>query len=122
MRLIDDFFFIEAEQSAGEEHICRIRLNPAHTIYAVHFPGNPITPGVCIVQMATEIIERKTGGRLILSAANNIKFVKPITPQDTPVFVFSKPSCDGRQLRVMVKVTDGSEDIFAKLSLRYDKQ
>ena len=34
-----------------------IKLIPSCVIYQAHFPGEPITPGVCIVQMAKELIE-----------------------------------------------------------------
>ncbi len=33
----------------------QIELNPEHYIYKAHFPGNPITPGVCIIKMITEV-------------------------------------------------------------------
>ena len=35
-----------------------IRLLPDNVIYKAHFPEKPITPGVCIVQMAVELFAR----------------------------------------------------------------
>ena len=45
MRLINKMFSIVSE---GET--VRIQLHPEHVIYQAHFPGSPITPGVCIIQ------------------------------------------------------------------------
>ena len=41
-------------EDKGQE--VKIRLNPDHEIYRAHFPGNPITPGVCIVQIISEVL------------------------------------------------------------------
>ena len=63
-----------------------VRLLPDSAVYAGHFPGYPITPGVCLVQIALELIEEMAGqaghddkkGRLV--AAKNIKFTSPVFP------------------------------------------
>lgn len=34
----------------------RLRLNPEHFIYQAHFPGEPVTPGVCILQIGKELL------------------------------------------------------------------
>ena len=56
-----------------------VRLNGGHEIYKAHFPGNPITPGVCIVQMIGELLSDRCGRRLSLSKIVNLKFVAPIS-------------------------------------------
>lgn len=50
-------------------------------IYKAHFPGFPVTPGVCIVGMAVELASALTGKKLALSEAKDIKFVTPIFPK-----------------------------------------
>ena len=61
-----------------------VRLNASHTIYQAHFPGNPITPGVCIVQMISELLQNRLGRQLQLSRIANLKFVSVISPVTTP--------------------------------------
>ena len=66
-----------------------VRLLPESAVYAGHFPGYPITPGVCLVQIALELIaemagqaghdEKNDGG---LVAAKNIKFTSPVIPAE----------------------------------------
>ena len=61
----------------------RVRLLPQSPIFAAHFPGFPVTPGVTLVQIALELM-----GRRLLSA-RNIKFIVPIFPSpEGPVLCF----------------------------------
>jgi 3-hydroxyacyl-[acyl-carrier-protein] dehydratase len=50
-----------------------IRLNPAHEIFKGHFPGNPLLPGVCVVQILKEILMNQLDKKLILNYASSIK-------------------------------------------------
>ena len=34
-----------------EKYRFSLELNPEHPVYEGHFPGNPVVPGVCQVQM-----------------------------------------------------------------------
>ena len=118
MKLINDFFHIVSTQSDDGVFRCRVRLNANHPYYQVHFPGNPVTPGVCLVQMATEILEEKYDRKFLLSSAGSIKFKKTVGPHDEPTFVFTKIVFEDELLRVNVSVE--SEDVqYAKMSLRY---
>ena len=72
-----------------------VRLLPESLVYQGHFPGYPITPGVCLVEIALELIaemagqaghdERKVGHderEVRLVGAKNIKFTSPIIPTE----------------------------------------
>ena len=128
MKLINDFYHIVSTESTDGNYVCKVRLNAAHNFYRVHFPGNPVTPGVCLVQMATEILEQKYNRRFLLSKAVNIKFKNLVGPQDEPRFVFSKldfidgsttdnasERCGG-SLKVLVSIEDEHKQ-FVKMSL-----
>ena len=66
-----------------------LRLIPAHPVYDGHFPGNPVVPGVCQIQMIREIMEEWTGLSLKLTTADTIKFTSLINPLNTPIISFS---------------------------------
>lgn len=83
MKLIDNLFSIASCESSDSSIACEITLDSTHFIYAAHFPGNPITPGVCIVQIAQEILEQHIGSSLTLKVLNNIKFMQVLSPTDT---------------------------------------
>ena len=92
---------------------CGIHLDPGHVIYKAHFPGFPVTPGVCIVGMAVELASALSGRKLSLSEAKDIKFVMPITPKGETVVDFDL-SLDGDILKASVKV---GEEPCAKMTV-----
>ena len=56
-------------------------------IYKAHFPGEPITPGVCILQIGAELLSEAAGERLELSVVKNVKFLSILRPDGKPVKV-----------------------------------
>lgn len=121
MILAEDFFDILYSTKNDDTIRCRVRLNAEHPIYKVHFPDNPITPGVCLIQMVTELLERHIGRSLAFHTAVNIKFRQPIYPKHEPTFVFTNMVVNDGQFSVRVSIEDG-ETQFAKMSLIYHIQ
>ena len=80
MILKDDFFTIENQNNDGDNAEFCIKLNQEHYIYKAHFPNNPITPGVCIVQMVKEVYSHIIRKKLFLNKIKNLKFNYPIIP------------------------------------------
>jgi 3-hydroxyacyl-[acyl-carrier-protein] dehydratase len=62
-----------------------IKLNPEHPIYSGHFPGNPVVPGVCQVQMIKELTSSILRKDLVIHKSDNIKFLSMIVPSITPL-------------------------------------
>jgi len=55
-------------------------LNPAHPIFKGHFPGMPVLPGVCMMQMAKELLDLHLKKQTRLVKASDLKFLSIITP------------------------------------------
>lgn len=84
MQLLNNLFRITySERLDASAARCSIELCPDSPIYRAHFPGMPVTPGVCIVQMAVELLAHATGHRLQLQAIKNAKFIAVMSPNDT---------------------------------------
>jgi 3-hydroxyacyl-[acyl-carrier-protein] dehydratase len=66
-----------------------IKLNGAHPVFQGHFPGNPILPGICTVEIARELLEKAMNKKLILRSAGNIKYLGFISPSATPEVQFN---------------------------------
>ncbi len=96
-----------------------IRLNPDHVIYKAHFPGHPVTPGVCIIKIINEVLEVKMGCRLTLTEVKNLKFVVPIEPlkQDRVTLTFQ--SVDGYHAKGIIA---SGTTVYTKFSLIFDKE
>ena len=118
MKLLDSLYSIIDEVVTDTEHCYTIELNAQHFIYAAHFPGEPITPGVCIMQIAQELLGQHTGKNLAIECVKNVKFLRIITPTESPVVCYSlqKISQEGESVKAQVSVSS-EEGIFAKLSL-----
>ena len=82
--LIEGLYTIEALNNTETEIIARIKLNANHEIFEGHFPGNPIMPGVCMMQIIKEITEKVLDKNLFLQTSTNIKFMAKINPNVNP--------------------------------------
>lgn len=97
----------------------QLRLNPSCFIYQAHFPGEPITPGVCIVQMGVELVEEVLQRKLSVVKAKNVKFLSVLTPQENQLvnYTINKMiEADNGEVKMQMMVTVG-EEAKAKLSL-----
>jgi 3-hydroxyacyl-[acyl-carrier-protein] dehydratase len=65
-----------------------VRLNAGHPVFEGHFPGNPILPGVCTVQIVKELLEMAFKKELMLEKAGNIKYLGFVSPVSTPEVLF----------------------------------
>ncbi|MCR5152085.1 MAG: 3-hydroxyacyl-ACP dehydratase [Prevotella sp.] len=120
MILTNDLFYIIKKQETDNEMLYNIKLNGNHVIYTAHFPGNPITPGVCLMQMVTELLESHSKKHLILDTVVNIKFRKAITPDMEPSVTIIKTAEEDKTLKVRVSI-DVEGEQYAKMSLLYNK-
>jgi len=81
MKWLNKMFILEADPSL-EAGSYRLRLNGDHPVYAAHFPGHPITPGVCIVGLAAELAALQAARPLRLKGVENLKFLRPLDPRE----------------------------------------
>lgn len=88
MMLRDDFYFVTETGKNSSSAVYHIRLNPSHAIFKAHFPGEPVTPGVCLIQMGRELAEDFIGRLLRLKFLKNVKFLSVLSPADTLEFCF----------------------------------
>lgn len=118
MRLTDDFFIFEAFCETENGFEADLRTNPEHFIYKAHFPGNPITPGVCIIKTAGELLEQKLDRKLFLKTVKNVKFLSVIIPEEKKKikYSFSNIIEDENGCKVQVVVSDDAI-VYAKISL-----
>lgn len=111
--------------SNPEERSFNLELVPDYVIYLAHFPEQPITPGVCIIQIASELLNELLKCDLELMAVLNAKFLAVINPLETSniTYYFKKVVFDEVTETVKVSVVVcNSDTIFTKLSLVYKKQ
>ena len=118
MRLTEGFFIIESTNDSDNGFEAVLRTNPEHPIYKAHFPGSPITPGVCVIQAAGELLENKLGYKLYLQSIKNVKFLMVIIPEEGKKirYSFSNIVEDENGVKAQVVVSDDAM-VYAKISL-----
>ncbi|EOG6904274.1 3-hydroxyacyl-ACP dehydratase [Flavobacterium psychrophilum] len=83
--LLKDFYkVISLEKNDSQKYLAIILVNEKHEVFKGHFPGNPIMPGVCMMQIIKEITEQITARLLIMQSLTNVKFMALINPEVTP--------------------------------------
>lgn len=109
MILKNSLYTIESQQSVQGIVSYDIRLQSDHTIYKAHFPGEPITPGVCVIQMAKELLEDHLQRPLAIKAVKNVKFLAVVSPLEHPQvrYVFRQIQAAPDAVTAQVDVTDG---------------
>lgn len=82
MNLLNDFFRIGNIRSAEGKVIVPVELNRGHEIFKGHFPGNPVVPGVCMVQMLKEILREIHHLDFSMREASQLKFLAILNPEE----------------------------------------
>ncbi len=85
---------LDANQD-GSGFTAEIDLDAGHPLFEGHFPGNPILPGVCTVQIIKEVLEQSIHRTLRMSKAGNIKYLGFVNPVTMPVLTFQLQTKSG---------------------------
>jgi 3-hydroxymyristoyl/3-hydroxydecanoyl-(acyl carrier protein) dehydratase len=59
-----------------------LALGPDFPGFQGHFPGNPILPGVCLIEAAVQLISSGAKRNLFLAELERVKFFSPVKPGD----------------------------------------
>ncbi|MGI9552102.1 MAG: 3-hydroxyacyl-ACP dehydratase [Aurantibacter sp.] len=110
--LIEGLYKVNSFESNEVEVVATVSLNKDHEIFEGHFPGNPVMPGVCMIQMVKELTERATEKSLFLSNCSNIKFMAIIDPEKNQLLTL-KINYKEEDGTIKVKNTTSFEDTLA---------
>lgn len=120
MQLKDSLYTIRKANTASPQPHFDLQLHADHTIYRAHFPQQPVTPGVCLIQIATELLGQLLGQPLQVMKVKQAKYLAIVSPIETPqiTYVINKVSPDETDgtIRTQVTVTDGRRD-YTQLSM-----
>ncbi|HET8737304.1 MAG TPA: 3-hydroxyacyl-ACP dehydratase [Pricia sp.] len=83
--LIKELYSIQSFNGSDGSVEASIKLNKDHDVFKGHFPGNPIMPGVCMIQLVKELTEKAVGRDLFLSVVSHVKFMAIINPEKNEV-------------------------------------
>jgi 3-hydroxyacyl-[acyl-carrier-protein] dehydratase len=78
--LLNDFYTLSNHEATPGVVKATLTLRRDHKIFDGHFPGLPIVPGVCMMQIVRELMEVTTKKTLRIAEADNMKFLSVINP------------------------------------------
>lgn len=86
------FLFVKemVECEPGQSAECLTTFEPHDPMFAGHFPGNPLVPGVILTEAlaqtagiaAASASPGESGPRFLLSAIRQMKFFRPVRPRE----------------------------------------
>ena len=100
---------LKSDIEAGFIHL--VCFDSSDPVFAGHFPGHPIVPGACIVQIAEELISQQVGKNIRFNSIKNLKFRQPITPEMQVVFIIN-----GSKIEIRDKSLN---DLYAQFTATY---
>jgi 3-hydroxyacyl-[acyl-carrier-protein] dehydratase len=121
--LLKDFYIINSlENIDAQRYVANIRLNKDHEVFSGHFPGNPVTPGVCMMQIIKELTQEVVNSPLTMKSASNIKFMALINPEVNPELKLELDITLADDNTIKVKNTSYFDDtVVLKLSCIYSR-
>jgi 3-hydroxyacyl-[acyl-carrier-protein] dehydratase len=107
-------------QNEQGDIVATFSFSPDSGIFAGHFPGNPIVPGICQLEAVKYMLERTLGCKCRLLQADNIKFFQPVFPDQEFTLVVSCTK-NGDNMLVRCKGTTGGNDVKSTdIKARYE--
>lgn len=121
--LLQDFYSVDKIDTISEgKYMASITLNKNHAIFKGHFPGNPVTPGVCMMQIIKELTESILNVSLTMVSTSNVKFMALINPEVNAKLTLDLEIYENEAAEIKVKnTTTFDETVALKLSNIYKK-
>jgi 3-hydroxyacyl-[acyl-carrier-protein] dehydratase len=112
--LLKDFYkVLSLDKTDAQKYRAIILVNEKHAVFKGHFPGNPVMPGVCMMQIIKELTEQITNRSLIMQNLSNVKFMALINPEITPELKLELDIAEAEDQTIKVKNTTYFNDTVA---------
>ncbi|MEO3922640.1 FabA/FabZ family ACP-dehydratase [Micromonosporaceae bacterium B7E4] len=114
--LSDQVELVEADETSA---VSTAKVDPGDPVFAGHFPGFPVLPGVYLVELVGQTVRAALGERYRpeLAAMDRCRFLSPVAPGDE-LRIEVALSWSGPELRCSAKINTGGGPA-AELRLRY---
>ena len=86
--LLNNLYTIQSLSETEKTIRASVMLRAEHAIFKGHFPGQPILPGVCMLEMISEITGSHLQQSLRIKSAPLIKFLNMIDPRKDSLIQF----------------------------------
>lgn len=81
-------YTIRSMEGTGEILSVSIVIKRDHPVFNGHFPGNPVLPGVCTLQIVGELLSKHLNRKCMLVKGENIKFMSLVIPAENTILIY----------------------------------
>lgn len=107
--LKDDLYQILNLEHADNIVTSGLSLNLTHPIFTGHYPGQPVLPGACMLEIVKEVLSAALEKPVSLHKATQVKFLKMIDPREHAVLsLVIKLTKDETGLKAIATLSAGS--------------
>ena len=114
------------QKISGENNIVEaiIELDEHHDIFKGHFPGQPVLPGVCMLQITKEILEIFFQYKLQLSKADDIRFLAMVDPTQNKELKFEiqHDVSEEQSINVYARIIKKDDAVCCKIKSVFKRQ
>ena len=113
MELKGNFYNINGiERAEDGNYTVNVVLSPEHQIYAGHFPGKPVVPGVCTLTIIKEIVGEVLGRDVRFDTIKECKYISALVPEKNLGIIVNVALADGEKLRASVVKETGLQPVL----------
>jgi 3-hydroxyacyl-[acyl-carrier-protein] dehydratase len=112
---LNDFFSYQIDRNDNGIIMARVSIHAQHPLFKGHFPGQPVTPGVALIEIIRQIISYALNKKLMLTEAREIKFISAVIPTEISELDLSVEYTDSDGKINTSCVISGNGKVFSKL-------
>ncbi len=87
--LLENFYEIRKLSNIDENRIeLIVELQKNHDIFKGHFPNFPVVPGIAMLQLLKNGLEKYLQSNLQLQSSSQIKFLNKVNPNEETMLIF----------------------------------
>lgn len=115
---MNDFYTLHPVETTDSSLKCKVVFNQNHPVFLGHFPSQPVVPGVCMMQLVKASIEMISSYSLVLRTAPQVKFLRLITPDISPMLTLNWKDMEGK---LSVQALLENEGACFKMQANYER-
>jgi 3-hydroxyacyl-[acyl-carrier-protein] dehydratase len=110
------FYIIQSEESSEGTFRFRVVFDAGHAVFAGHFPGRPIVPGVFLTEIIRDCVNIFKSNIYKISGITSIKYLNVIDPGETPEVTLSGTIVEESEGKLTLNAQfSAGEVVFARM-------
>jgi 3-hydroxyacyl-[acyl-carrier-protein] dehydratase len=119
---LNDFFSYSLERHDAGIITGKVTINGSHPLFKGHFPSQPVTPGVVLIEIFRQVLSSTLNKNFMLREAREIKFLVAVIPTDITELVLTIEYTISQKLTTASCILSGNGQVFTKLKGDFSEQ